>query len=236
MFVKVEDIINEILIEEGKTSENDFLRYFKLSFGGIKELSLDVGGNTKTIELLIDSTTMTVDLPSDYIKYTKIGRYLGDGNIHPLGLKNNKSLIKTTSSGTSASNDELDPTYFEYITEFGLGGGNNTNGYYRVDVENRTIQFTSDVSGKIILEYISNSAFSAKDNAVVIHELLAEALKDYIFWKSIQRKRGVPPSEKTAAKQEYLNQKRLSRARYLGFNKSEALQTSRKAIKQSPKM
>tara|TARA_R100001594_G_scaffold5456_3_gene16973 strand:+ start:3934 stop:4644 length:711 start_codon:yes stop_codon:yes gene_type:complete len=236
MFVKVEEIINEILVEEGKTSENDFLRYFKLSLGGIKELSLDVGGNTKTIELLIDSSTMSVVLPDDYVKYTKIGRYLGDGEIHSLGLKNKKSLINTTSSGTSASNDELDPTYFEYITEYGLGGGNNTNGYYRVDMENRTIQFTSDVSGPIVLEYVSNSAFSARDNAVVIHELLAEALKSYIFWKSIQRRRGVPPSEKTAAKQEYLNQKRLARARYLSFNKEEALQASRKAIKQAPKM
>lgn len=43
-------------------------------------------------------------------------------------------------------------------------------------------------------------------------------------------------NEKMAAKNEYYNQKRLSRARMQSFNKNEALQTSRKAFKQSPKI
>ena len=88
MYIKVEDIVNDVIIEEGKTSENDFLRYFKLALNGLKELHFDVGGGIRTIELTVNSDTLTIDLPSDYIKYTKIGVYGNDGDVHPLGLRN----------------------------------------------------------------------------------------------------------------------------------------------------
>ena len=43
-------------------------------------------------------------------------------------------------------------------------------------------------------------------------------------------------NEKMVAKKEYYNQKRLARARMQSFNKQEALQTTRKAFKQAPKL
>ena len=43
-------------------------------------------------------------------------------------------------------------------------------------------------------------------------------------------------NDKMVAKSEYYNQKRLARARMQGFTKEEALQTTRKAFKQSPKL
>lgn len=237
MYIKLEEIINDLLAEEGKTSENDFLRYFKLGLNGLKELSFDVGGGIKTIELTVSSNSLTVDLPNDYVRYTKIGLYGNDGDVHPLGIRNDKSLISTAANSSTVSDDELNPTYFEYVQEFGLGGGNNTNGYYRVDLENSTIQFTSDMSGKnIILEYISNSPIHSKENAVVVHEFSADAMRSYIFWKSIQRKRNYPSPDKQEAKAEYYNNKRLARARLLSFTKQEALQTTRKAFKQAPKL
>ena len=237
MYIKLEDIVNDLLVEEGKTSENDFLRYFKLGLNGLKELHFDVGGNIKTIELIVSPSTLTVDLPSDYVRYTKIGLLGNDGDVHSLGLRNDKSLNNTTPTSTSVSDDELHPTYFEYVQEFGLGGGNNTNGYYKVDLENSTIQFTSDLSGeKIILEYISNSAIHSNENAVVVHEFAVDAMKAYIFWKSIQRRRNYNSADRQEARAEYYNNKRLARARLLSFNKQEALQTTRKSFKQSPKL
>ena len=35
MYTKVEEIVNDVIIEEGKNSENDFLRYFKLALNGL---------------------------------------------------------------------------------------------------------------------------------------------------------------------------------------------------------
>ena len=61
-------------------------------------------------------------------------------------------------------------------------------------------------------------------------------MRCYIYYKYIQRKRGVPANEKQMAKRAYYNEKRLARARMMNFNKEAAMQISRKAFKQSPKI
>ena len=237
MYIELEEIINELLVEEGKTSENEFLRYFKLGMNGLKELNFDVSGGVRTVELIVDSNTLTVDLPSDYVRYTKIGVYGNDGDIHPIGLRNKKSLISTVANDTLSNDDELNPSYFEYSQEYGVGGGNNANGYFRVDLENSTIQFSSTLSSKkIIVEYITNSLIHPTEGKVVVHQLMADALRGYIYWKSIHRKRGIDQGEKDLAKRDYYNEKRLARARMLSFTKQEALETTRRAFKQSPKI
>ena len=69
-----------------------------------------------------------------------------------------------------------------------------------------------------------------------IHKFCEEALRCYMYYKYIQRKRGIPANEKQMAKRAYYNEKRLARARMMSFNKEAAMQTSRKAFKQSPKI
>ena len=237
MYTKVEEIVNDVIIEEGKNSQNDFLRYFKLALNGLKELNFDVGGGVRTVELKVSSSTLTVDLPVDYVDYTMIGVYGLNGDVHPIGARGRRSLISTAANSTSVSDDELEPPFEQYTQKYGIGGGNNANGYYRIDYENNVIQFTSDLSGKkIILEYISNNLIHPKYGEVMVHIHAEEALRSYIYWKSISRKRNLPPTEKLAAKSEYYNNKRLARARMLKFTKSEALQTTRKAFKQAPKI
>ena len=237
MCTKVEEIVNDVIVEEGKNSENDFLRYFKLALNGLKELNFDVGGGIRTIELTVSSSTLTVDLPIDYVDYTMIGVRGTDGDVHPLGKRTNKSLVSTSANSILVNDDELEPPFEQYTQKYGIGGGNNANGYYRVDYENNVIQFSSTCSGKrIVLEYISNDLVHPKFGEVMVHVHAEEALRSYIYWKSISRKRNLPPTEKLAARSEYYNNKRLARARMLKFTKSEALQTTRKAFKQAPKI
>ena len=69
-----------------------------------------------------------------------------------------------------------------------------------------------------------------------VHKFCEEALRCYMYYKYIQRKRGVPANEKQTAKRAYYNEKRLARARMMNFNKETAMQVSRKAFKQSPKL
>ena len=69
-----------------------------------------------------------------------------------------------------------------------------------------------------------------------VHKFCEEALRSYIYYKYIQRKRGVPANEKQMAKRSFYNEKRLARARMMSFNKEAAMQVSRKAFKQSPKI
>ena len=118
---------------------------------------------------------------------------------------------------------------------YGQGGGTNSNGYYRENLEEETIEF-SDVTGNVVIEYISDGSSDLEGDQIKIHSFAEEALKSYIYFKSIYRKRAINMNEKMVAKKEYYNQKRLARARMQSFNKQEALQTTRKAFKQAPKL
>ena len=82
----LDEIIQNLLIDEGKNSEAEYLRYLNIGLRGLKELNMDVGKDIKSIELTVGSNG-SVDFPSDYIGYTKIGRADSDGRVHVLGIE-----------------------------------------------------------------------------------------------------------------------------------------------------
>jgi len=408
-YITIDDIVNNVALTIGDDSYltgslNYQLRLLALQ--GLKELSFDMLQEVKSIQLAVSSTG-TITLPNDYIKYVKIGILGSDDKVHYLGKQDNLNLVSGATSTDSNDIDD-DPAYFYGIGgRYGVGGGTNHNGYYRVNKEDNTISFSSDAIGKnIILEYISNGitlsnvqpvkrkisftiaagsavtddnffriykgdgserdikiilttdggipifpnssdltpvvivsyqsnnsssllcikirdainsdlsnitatsegsvltleydnyieptkftgnagsnvaygeypltegelninngdssyntlygyATSDSSNNIVsnftlintavaettgadainkVHQFAEEALTSYVYWKYIQRKRGVPFGEKQLAKRDYFNEKRLANARMKSFTKDEAMQTSRKAFKQSPKI
>lgn len=408
-YITIDDIVNNVALTIGDDSYltgslNYQLRLLALQ--GLKELSFDMLQEVKSVELTVSSTG-TITLPDDYIKYVKIGILGSDDKVHYLGKQDNLNLVSGATSTDSNDIDD-DPAYFYGIGgRYGVGGGTNHNGYYRVNKEDNTISFSSDAIGKnIILEYISNGitlsnvqpvkrkisftvaagsaitdgnffriykgdgsthdirieftdddnssnlqnlvgnasyvyvgygsnysasniasaivlainyqtsnitatsegsvltleydnyiepikftgnaingsnagvypltegqlnintgnstynpfygyATSDSSNNIVsnftlintavaettgadainkVHQFAEEALTSYVYWKYIQRKRGVPFGEKQIAKRDYFNEKRLANARMKSFTKDEAMQTSRKAFKQSPKI
>jgi hypothetical protein len=238
-FISVEEVIQNLLIEEGKSSEHEYLRYFNLAMSGLKELNFDTVRQVKSIELEIDHKN-TVNLPTDYVSYLRIATTNSNGELNYLGARDRINLVH----GTTSTNVE-DKTQHPVFTDntpgdglwgrYGQGGGNNANGYYRENFEEETIEFSS-VTGRVIIEYISDGSSDLEGDQIKIHSFAEEALKSYIYWKSIYRKRAVNMNEKMLAKKEYYNQKRLARARMQSFNKQEAMQTTRKAFKQSPKL
>tara|TARA_R100000664_G_C2757364_1_gene145570 strand:+ start:3260 stop:3991 length:732 start_codon:yes stop_codon:yes gene_type:complete len=239
-FVTLDEVIQGLLVDEGKSSEHEYLRYFNIGLRGLKELNFDTVRQIKSVELQLDSKN-TVTLPSDYVSYIKIGVADNNGNVSYMGIRENINFVPGTQSTTVQDNTE-NPPIFSYNNydnslwgRYGQGGGNNANGYYRENLNDRTIEF-SNSNGPIILEYVSDGSTGLTGTEIKIHAFAEEALRSFIYWKSVQRKRAINMNEKMAAKNEYYNQKRLSRARMQSFNKNEALQTSRKAFKQSPKI
>jgi len=239
-FVTLDEVIQGLIVDEGKSSEHEYLRYFNIGLRGLKELNFDTVRQIKSVELQLDNKN-TVTLPSDYVSYIKIGVADNNGNVSYMGLRENINFVPGTQSTTVQDNTE-NPPIFSYNNydnslwgRYGQGGGNNANGYYRENLNDRTIEF-SNSNGPIILEYVSDGSTGLTGTEIKVHAFAEEALRSFIYWKSVQRKRAINMNEKMAAKNEYYNQKRLSRARMQSFNKNEALQTSRKAFKQSPKI
>tara|TARA_R110002020_G_scaffold70767_2_gene183500 strand:+ start:1407 stop:2135 length:729 start_codon:yes stop_codon:yes gene_type:complete len=239
-FITLDEVIQGLIVDEGKSSEHEYLRYFNIALRGLKELNFDVVRQIKAVQLELDHKN-TINLPLDYVSYTKIGVSDNDGNVNYMGRRDRMNLVPGTKSTVVNDNTE-NPPIFSYNNydnslwgRYGQGGGNNANGYYRENLEEGTIEF-SHSNGTIILEYISDGSTGLTGTDIKVHSFAEEALRSFIYWKSIHRRRNVNMNDKMVAKSEYYNQKRLARARMQGFTKEEALQTTRKAFKQSPKL
>jgi len=389
-YTDIDEVVNDFQLMMDDTSYDKDAQIYQLrllALQGLRELKFDAEQEVKTTTMTVDSTTLQVTLPTDYVKLLRIGYRSSDDEIIPLGYKSNLALDATVTAEVSDNNfDENNPYYHTDIgKKFGVGGGQNTLGYYRVNRSDNTINFSSDVSGKtVFMEYISdglgeeqakdyvirltfqdgsgieggtintsssllipdssiansvstinftsNISFTNIQNIVVnvndglldvtntgeeiaekfstlinngypndnvppavfkgikasqngnkvtltyskditflatnnpsydtnsegsnkvlstrfellqsktsgskprVHKFCEEALRSYIYYKYIQRKRGVPANEKQMAKRSFYNEKRLARARMMSFNKEAAMQVSRKAFKQSPKI
>jgi len=389
-YTDIDEVVNDFQLMMDDTSYDKDAQIYQLrllALQGLRELKFDAEQEVKTTTMTVDSTTLQVTLPTDYVKLLRIGYRSSDDEIIPLGYKSNLALDATVTAEVSDNNfDENNPYYHTDIgKKFGVGGGQNTLGYYRVNRNDNTINFSSDVSGKtVFMEYISDglgeeqakdyvirltfqdgsgieggtintsSSLLIPDSSIAnsvstinftsnisntdiqtivvnvndgllavtntgeeiaekfstlinngypndnvppavfkgikasqngnkvtltyskditflatnnpsydtnsegsdkvlstrfellqsktsgskprVHKFCEEALRSYIYYKYIQRKRGVPANEKQMAKRSFYNEKRLARARMMSFNKEAAMQVSRKAFKQSPKI
>ena len=239
----LDEIVQNLLIDEDKNSEAEYLRYYNIGLRGLKELNMDVQRDIKSIEIMVDSNS-SIDFPPDYIGYTKLGQADGDGRVHVLGIdtKRVKDIAFTNSLGTNSTEQDDYYLFRNFLSDgslgsiYGVGGGNNANGYYYEDRKNNRFLFNGNLKGKtIILEYITDGSTGVSSENIVVDPYAEEALMSFIHWKTIQRKRGINQGEKEAARRDWYNEKRLAIARFSSFNKEEALQASRVNFRQSPK-
>ncbi len=242
MYTTLDEIINSLMVQLESTDDRAYLRLFELARVGLRELSFDTAKHIKTSLLNINTSTYSVSLPTDYVKYTRIGVYNEDETISYLALADDLYIGNVTPSNASETNQlETDPPVLSdgwgVGKRFGRGGGQNAYGYYRVNHNRNRIEFASNINAtQIVLEYITDGLDNLDSSSnVQIHSFLAEALKSYIWWASIKYKRDYPSIEKQMARKDFYNEKRLARARVQNITKSEALVQSRKHFRQSPK-
>lgn len=115
---------------------------------------------------------------------------------------------------------------------YGLGGG-QYSGEFRVNLDQNRIELSiNEQVGEVVIEYICDEARSKNP---MVHIYLESALRAYVYYKLVERKANVPFAEKSRARQEYYNERRLANSRMKSFSKEEALKTIRKNFKQTPK-
>ena len=186
---------------------------------------MDASGAITTVELPVTSL-QTVNLPNDYIQYTKIGVCDGRGNIIELGLNSNMCLDRSVDdcgnpiapgvSRTSSSNSGYYPASLTVAWEgfsdnfrngefmgrfFGIGGGNNAYGYYRIDRANGVIQLGDTKAYTIVLEYIAD--LEQINGEFIVHPFVVNSLKEWMYWRSIAKNRSVGLGEKQLAEKSY---------------------------------
>lgn len=251
------NIVNELIIEKGEAQGNRFARYYQLGVACLREQNMDLSGIPKIVSLEV-SPNDTVDLPADYMNYTRIALCGMDGQLHSLGRNENLCLNKVYNACGVPSNENNTSTIgasssmtdglssiggqpwliIDYPNDnyrngelmgrfFGIGGGNNQNGYYRFDIPNGQILLGGlpIAIHSIVLEYIAD--ITSNDGDFDVHPFLVETVKDYIFWKSISRDRNRNANEKQMAMIDYQKSERLSRIRFNSRTNEEWLMAFR---------
>ena len=239
--VTLDEVVKSLLIQEGEHTEHKYMQYLDIAIRGMKELSFDILQDIKIANLSINDN-LTVDLPKDFVNYARIG-VCNNGRIETLGFDERICLdrdIDACGEELPNSSNKDGSWVGNYRNgeavggSYGLGGGQNKNGYYRLDREKNQLALSSEVKGgSIVIEYISDG--SSVDGDMRVNTLSEEALRSYIYWKKVQRKRNTPLQEKELARRDFYNEKRLARARIVNFTPDQARQITRKGFKQSPR-
>ncbi len=117
---------------------------------------------------------------------------------------------------------------------YGVGGGFNGLGYYRIDEANNRIQFSSEVpSNQIVLEYISDGI--NPDGTAAVPTPAVECLINWVHWKRMEFKKGSSLGEIEYAKQRYITTFNQMRHYNLSFSVQEYLDSLRTNVHQAPK-
>lgn len=264
--VSVNQVVNDFVLtmdgdDYANNSNATILRNYALR--GIREMGFDIMKRVKSLKLSVNEDNSTVELPDDFVDYTKIGVVGGDGLIYVFGENKNQNMamqyvtdasgnpIDSNSDGmydredakflseTRASMSDFESyTFRNFLYEGNIGraygiGGGKYSGEFRINYEQNRIELYSTSNYNEVV--VEYIADEARSENPSIHVYAENALRTYIYYKLIERKANVPMGEKARARQEYYNERRLANARLKSFTKEEALKTIRKNFKQSPK-
>lgn len=256
----LDDIVKQYCLETGDSSLQNYVRYYNFGIRGIRELNRDVLFKMKTVHLPVNQNTLTSQLPIDYLDYLRIGTVV-EGRVIPFGVNNDLAFNRSFNACGNIQtynnwpNNVVQPFSglswggFNMFTPhtingqsmggfFGIGGGNNAFGYYRIDAERSVIQFTSAwIVDSVYLEYLTDVS-GDEQGRVEVHDYDYEAVLAYIAWRHVQNNQSQTfgLGEKRNRRDEYYNQRNLSKMRRSRFTMEEAYQAIRKSTKLSPKI
>lgn len=229
----------------------------------LRELQLSNFKTIRSLRLPVNEHSKTTNLPNDFVDYTKLAVQTKDGYLIDLSPNFNISLAEDLlfdnenaplldyngfplSSTIERSGDSLENELVPYYILnnllddngfsgrlYGLGGGNNTFGYYRFDYQNNTIVFNPNFEQEeIVLEYISDQSQSIDPIIPTVYEdTFYKGVYSVIIDKMVQ----VPANEKERARRDYKQAKKLSMARANNRNAQEIVASIYQRFQLAPK-
>lgn len=235
--MKLQEIIGNLL-DSQDSSSHSFRRLYNIGVFGLKtEFSLDIKGILKTV-LIPVNPNKTVQLPCDYVGFSKIGITNSNGEL--VTFKSNSKLTNYhqeyynsvdklagvpvlpgfgPSNGVNGYgyNESLYLNYWYNSTSFnlfGLPSGTADIGEYKLDEAARIILFQPHFRWtEVLLEYLSDGCDDENDDFDVDIRC-AEAMKCYLRWQDvIDRPKKASASTVRQLKLDFYNQKRLAKMR-----------------------
>ena len=239
-------------------SEQSVHKQFKvthIAFDGMKELGLDYFYTIRSLKLPINAN-LTVNLPEDYLNYTKIGVFNDRSEVIPLFY--NDKLTYFADQLPNRAQETEDPTLGNLFINGVFNGGLIFNnfwndgifgplygtpsgapfiGSFKIDNGAGIIILSEGfIYPYIVLEYIASP--KPTQGTYFLPFQFKEALIAYMGWKDIQllpsSRRG-NGGDKAQRRKDFYNERRLARARYkptqLEQVYEESLRNQRLAVK-----
>jgi len=252
--MELEKVVREFLIETGKT-EHRFVQALQFGIACLRELHYDVIG-TPVIKELTVSEIDTVDLPDDYLNYIRIGFTDSHGYFREMGVNDGISLNRTLddcgkrvvrkkSNNDNASSVNYNISSVEYPSVhfengnnigrfYGVGGGGNSNGCFKIDKNYQQIQLDKYRGGSTVtLEYLADP--NKTNGEFTVHPFAVETIKSWIDWKFTENNANIGAGVSERKRQLYGGNKKLLRSRMSSMSVQDILQAFRKGNKASPK-
>lgn len=223
----------------------------------LRTLSEDDLRVVNTKKLPVDSNTNAVDLPNDYLDYISIGTEVGQllkplvetDSINPLiartsdftpttygaaGLENSNNIIYYGSLSPYYWNTVFWNDYGEFTGRiFGFGAGTQDD-VFSIFPERNQIQLSEKLScTHIVIRYISDGMNS--DAATQISPYAYETIDAFIMWQMKLNTRTYSAGEAEMAKQAYIDERRILRARLSDLTKEKLKRLFQRASYASPK-
>jgi hypothetical protein len=250
-FISLDSVVNDY-INESDSSIHNYSKCYHLAYRCMEMLGLDFFYNIRTVKLAILSNK-TVPIPSDCIKYTKIGVLNGKGEI--VDLKYNGKMTTFDDLSPNRQQNTIDntifstiynptsPVFFNYWYDgaftniYGVPSGGVNIGSFKVDEANGVILLNEDYAfDYVMLEYIASPAQNGNDYQVPL--FFREAIIAFLWWKdkkTINTKRGAVGIQRDL-KSDFYNERRLANARYRPLYLNEAYQISLDATRLTVKV
>lgn len=226
-WVGLSEVIYQYL-DQSKQTNAEYRRLWTIGVRGVEEMGMDVFSTTKTAKLVVNANK-TVNLPSDYIGFSKVGVFNADGEVATLKRNKNLSSYKINQSDRTSNNtdnttgntyrlqDLAFVNYFDgarYVNIFGAGSALLSAGSFDIDEEQGILYLDNNYGyDYVVMEYLSSPADDV-DYKIPIQ--VREAVLAYIAWKDIEHLplgRRASLGDKQLRRKEYYNQKRNANLR-----------------------
>lgn len=239
-WITIDECINSY-IDEAELSIHKFYKLWQLSFRLMTDLGLDFFYQIKSVKLPINPN-LTVDLPSDFLQWSKIGVLNEIGEIVPLKYNDKLTFYGEFSSDRfEKTQDNTLFNLFQFNTPiwynfwngfnftqiYGLPSGAPFVGSFKIDRNNGIILLNENFGySYLMIEYL---AAPQEGQQYYIPIQFKEAMIAGLAWLDI---RSIPSSrrgnlgDKRDRRHEFYNQRRLGWARYRPFNLIEAYEWS----------
>jgi hypothetical protein len=229
----LDSVCREWLIEKGESNMNRFAKVYQIAVSGLREINMDDSG-TVSVAILPCNLVDQVNLPVDFVSLIRLSMVDFAGNLQALTGNDNIAFASWFDScgnpvkHAPQANVEPNGTFWNGISGytdnfrngeatgrmFGVGGGNNVYGTYRVDRQNGTIVFGNLMANvdQVVLEYLAD--LSAVDGKYLVHPFMIASIKAYISWMDINDNDRKGLGDKQMKERQFYNAEKQMRRRF----------------------